>query len=425
MVDGLAVGDDLPRAPPQGRPRQTRLLVEDAHRAVVGVPGVGVARVPGLQPLAGVVAPAKAVEGRRLVRPEDRRPAAGARGQVGVLRLAGGREEVGVQRTHLVGVHEELWAEPANGVPAGAGLGADARQPVAVHVEEVVVPAPARPAAAVQAPVVEGRRVPGALSVHGEHPLPAVGVHHGVDDHHHPLEQLDHLGVGARRQVPGERHGGVRSRGLVSVDRVGHPGHRRRARQDAVELGGLDSAGIVEPGLVGPNLVQVGDVGRRADGGPDQLASLVGPAVALDVHPGAPPGQVAQVARHLGVGRHPAADRLAERGLGRGDLGIVGRAGEEVDGVLELLRIAPADRSEVLVGLLPEGRRCGREEGEGQGGEHGREDVAVFDHGSGPSRWTRSGSTGHGRRGARRGASGPGEFPVGPAASRRPLAVRR
>ncbi len=98
---------------------------------------------------------------------------------------------------------DEQQRMPRAGFPdPTTGLGIDRRQPVAVEVEQVVVAAPPRPVAGVQQRLVVDVRCRRAmLGDLLQEPLPAVGVHHRIDQHDQLVEQIRDLSGGAGDQV--------------------------------------------------------------------------------------------------------------------------------------------------------------------------------------------------------------------------------
>ena len=258
VVDRLAIGQ-CPAGGLLDRGRvDGRLLVENADRADHARPGVGVARVPLLVPLAGVVAPAVAVEGGRLVPGEASPPFEGPLRQVNVDRLAGWVEQVGVEAAHLVGVDHQVRVPGEDRLGATPRLGVHLHEPVAVEVKQIVVAAAGRPQ-----PAVLHRLVVGVLDLALERlelrevALTPVRVHERVDVNDEPLAQGPRRGVGSGRELVGHLHGRVGARELVAVDRVGHPRHPRKRLDDSVGLGGVSQgAGVGKLGVVGLDRLQ-------------------------------------------------------------------------------------------------------------------------------------------------------------------------
>jgi hypothetical protein len=98
-----------------------------------------------------------------------------------------------------VRVDEELRVEGEDRRPARAGLGLRAPDPVAVHVEEVVVAAPVRPAPAAHGVRVEVRDVAGTLLELREDALAPVGVEAGIDDDDDVFQEVGDVRARARR----------------------------------------------------------------------------------------------------------------------------------------------------------------------------------------------------------------------------------
>ncbi len=273
-----------------------------------------------------------AVERLRLLPREDRRPVGAPAREVRVARLAGGGEQVGVLRSHLVRVDEQERVPLGRLPDAPAGLGVDPQDPVAVEVEVIVIAPPPRPVAGVQERLVVDVRSGGAmLGDLLQEALPAVRVHHRVDQYDDVLEQLDDRGVEARRQVINECQGAVRARRFVAVDRVGQPGGDRQRVEQALGLGVVETARIGQPAHAVLDLVQARHVLRRGDDHVVERAALVALGVLDQSGPRASLVPGAQSALDLGRKGGAIAGAEAEDLLLRRDAVVVLGAGKELD----------------------------------------------------------------------------------------------
>ena len=343
MVNGFPIGQHLARSPTQRRSEGAGLLVEDPGRADQGAPRIGVERAPAVSPLAGVVVPAEAIEGLRDAVPEGLLPRAVAARQERVERLLLRIEQEGVEAAHLVGIDEQLRVKGQHCAPATPRFGLGAGHPVAVHVEQVVVAATVRPAAAVHAGPVEAGRAPQLLLDHAHDALPTVGIHDRVDDHDDVLQQGLDAGVGAGHEVVADRHGGIRAGGLVAVDAVAHPGHRGRFGQQRIGLRRLDPAGIEEPARVLPDLGQPLVVRGRRDDRVDQLAALVRRRVGEHAHPRRALLPAFEAGQDLRVMRELRGVAMPQDRVGRRDRRVIARFGEEGSVVDDVLSVEGAD----------------------------------------------------------------------------------
>ena len=202
-------------------------------------PGLAVAGVEGVEDLADEVGLARGVEARGDRAPEGLVPLLLRPGDVRVERLRGRREEVRRVAAHLVQVHRHVRV-PVQEQPQPAacfrlGLG----EPVAVHVEEVVVrPATRPPLVVLRRRGLRVGRSAAAEAVGGQKPGSPVGVLQGVDEH----EGLAPHEVRSRvllrgQEVVGQGQGRVRGRDLVAVDAVHEPHHGRHLADQPVRVG--------------------------------------------------------------------------------------------------------------------------------------------------------------------------------------------
>jgi hypothetical protein len=160
-------------------------------------------------------------------------------------------------------------------------LGLGLREPVAVHVEQVMVRPPAGPPLV----VLGGNRIGigrcrGAQQVVGDETGTAVRVLHRIDhDDRVATHQID-IAVALRRQQV-IRHGerGVRRGDLVAMDAVHQPGHHREPLRQPVGVAAGQAARIREPPQVRFHLIERGDSLGRRDHEEPQRAALPRPGV--------------------------------------------------------------------------------------------------------------------------------------------------
>ena len=194
------------------QPARGRLLISRADRAVEERPCSAVAGIEGVVDFAGEVGKAELVEPARIV-PADQlqRIALGLR-YVRVVGIGFGREEVGRVRTHLVQVHKDERKPFLVDRDAATCLGLRQRNPVAVHVEQVVVGAPAWPwLVAFGRDAASGRFEPGCVVEAIHEAVAAIGVLDGVDEDQRVGEDVQDGGVvaGGEKMI-GRHHRGVR-----------------------------------------------------------------------------------------------------------------------------------------------------------------------------------------------------------------------
>ena len=180
----VAIGQRVAVAARKRQAARRGLLVGHADRALESRPGIAVARVERVVDLADVIGPAAFVEASRVGAAKQLQRGVLALGDVRVQRIGRRREVVGVVAALLVQVDGDLRHVLEANLDAAACFGLRLREPVAVHVEQVMVDAPARPRLVVLGAV--GRRIgrggPSQQVLEHE-PRAAVGVLHGIDQH--------------------------------------------------------------------------------------------------------------------------------------------------------------------------------------------------------------------------------------------------
>ena len=232
---------------------------------------------------------------------------------------------------------------------AAARLGLRCGEPVAVHVEEVVVPAAARPRLVVLGGsglgVGAGRTAQG---VRGQEARAAVRVLERVDEHDRLATHEVGAGVVLRgEQVMGQRERRIRGRDLVAVDGVEQPHDGRQLANEAVGLGGRHRARVGERAQLPLDGLEPRETLRAAQDQHAQGPALLAPRVLDD-------------ARAIGC-------RRRERFEVRPDL--VGA--RDLLAQLVVRDLLQGRNAGVVPGLRADRRGHGKRRGESQGGEHG------------------------------------------------------
>ena len=338
------------------------LLVGHANRALEDRPRLAVSGIEGVVDLADEIGPAALVEALAVGAPEEIERRDLALGDVGVQRVGRRSEVIGVLAALLVQVHVDVRPVVARDLDAAAGLGLGLGEPVAIHVEQVVVRAPARPRLVVLRVVGGGighRRA--ALQVLEHEPGPAVGVLHRIDEHEGLAEHGLHVGVAlGGQQVIRLHQGRVRRGDLVAVDAVSQPDDDRGGLDQAGLVGRRHTARIGQLLQVRLHLLEAGDALRTADDHQPQGPAFPGAGVFEQARPGG---------RGLLEGLEVWPDLL-----GRGDLrtGVVAKHLADGGDSRVVLRAWP---ERLLLGLG--GGRGGQAQGDGdtegqQDGTHER-----------------------------------------------------
>ena len=305
-------------------------LVGHADGAVQAGIGIAVAGVEEVVVLRLVVGPALAVEGLGVGAAEGVEPGQHAAVDARMHRLGGGREEVARVRGHLVEVHVDLGLPGAVGGDAAAALLLRRPGPVAVEIDQVVVLAAAGPGLEVLGgDAVDVRRLALALLVAVEVALAAVRVAQRVDQHDDVVEQPRPVTLRGGERVR-RHHGGLGGGRLVAVHAVGQPHDRRQAPGEALALALREGLGVGEAEALGPDLVEVRQVLRAADGGQLQRPPLVGAPVLPDLDPRRRGGEGVEVGGDVLPVGEAAAHGIAEHGIGARDGRVEGRQLDDV-----------------------------------------------------------------------------------------------
>ena len=180
----VAIGQRVAVAAREGETARRRLLVGVADRSLESRPRVAVSRIERVVDLADVIRPAALVEARGVGAAEQLPAAIWLFVTCGLIASAGGEEVIRVVAALLVEVDGDLRQELETDLDAAAGFRLRLREPVAVHVEQIVIAAPARPRLVVLGRVGSGVCGGGAaLQVLEHEARAAVGVLHRIDQH--------------------------------------------------------------------------------------------------------------------------------------------------------------------------------------------------------------------------------------------------
>ncbi len=241
------------------------LLVRHADRALERRPRVAVARIERVVDLAHVVRPAALVEPGPVGLAEEVPRGDLALRDVRVDGLGGRREVVRVVAALLVEIdgHLRLVVEADRDAPAALGL--RLREPVAVHVEEVVIGAAAGPRLVVLGAVGHGvRRGRLALQVLEDETRAPVRVLHRVDQHQRVAQHgVDAFVALRRQQVIRLHHRGLGRGDLVAVHAVGQPHDHGQFLHEAFRVGGGRGRGDPRGGACRPSPARAARCGRR------------------------------------------------------------------------------------------------------------------------------------------------------------------
>ena len=187
------------------RPPAARHFVRHADRAVQRRPGVAVTGIEEVEALGDEERPPFPGELRRVGAAELVEPRLHFFRQIGVDRPRVGREEVRRVVAHLMEVDEHLRVPLAVFGHSGQRLLLRGPGPVAVHVDEVVVRAPARPRLRMLERLVVRIDLRAARAHEPLHvALAAVGVQQRIDDDHQVVQQR--RGRRIAQQVAGHDH---------------------------------------------------------------------------------------------------------------------------------------------------------------------------------------------------------------------------
>ena len=230
MHDALAIRQRGVVVAGEDQPARRRLLVGHADGAVEDRPRLAVPGIERVVDLADEVREAAIVEARGVGAAERLEPADLIGRDERVERIGRRREVVRRVAAHLVQVHDDVREVVERDRQPPACLRLRLREPVAVHVEQVVVRSPARPRLVVLGAhaiaVGHGRASQLVLE---EEARAAVRVLERVDEHDRLAKnRVDHRVAARGQQVVRLGQRGVRRRDLVAVDGVHQPGHHRQ-----------------------------------------------------------------------------------------------------------------------------------------------------------------------------------------------------
>ena len=271
----VAVGND----DAQSGEAATALLIGHADGALVGRPGVAIARVEQIEDFAGVVQAEILVEITGVVAADLHLELTLEFGEGFVVRSRGRREVIRTFGTHFVeiGVHMRI--------PFVIEARADLRfllrlpRPVAVQIEEIMVGASTGPWLVMLARIaVHIHGFSNGLMVPDRVTIASVRVHGRVDDHNGVFEPFLGFSVGGIGQLVQRKQRRFQAHRLVSVDVVAQPDDG-----DAViDRGSIQQAHTTQ--VVLADLLQFIHVFLRRDEGHHQGTSLIGLSVHLQFH---------------------------------------------------------------------------------------------------------------------------------------------
>ncbi len=226
----IAIGQILAVIAGKDQPARGGLFEGHRNRAVQARPHVAIARIEGVEDLTRKIGHAEPVEPGAMIAAHLDLLGALARRDVRVVGVCRRREVIGLVAAHLmaVDIDNRMPFQHAGDLALSFRLGH--REPIAVHVEQIVVVAPARPGLVMLGSIAV------ALRFHAERglervdePVPPVGVLARIDDDNHIVQNgLDQRIILRSQQVVGQEQRTVAGRDLVSMDIVGEPDHCRR-----------------------------------------------------------------------------------------------------------------------------------------------------------------------------------------------------
>ena len=293
-------------------------FVRHADRAVQRRPGVAVAGIEEVELFARKERPSLFRERLGIGAAEFLQPRIDVLRQVRVDRPRVGREKVRRLVAHLVEVDEDLRIPLRVLGHARAHFALRRPGPVAVHVDQVVIEAAARPRLVVLEGV--GIRI-GLLAARADEPrdvaLAAVGIEQRIDEDDEVVEQRRGIRIGEQRVRHFHRH--FRGRRLVAVHAEGEPGDGGRALGDLVRARLRGRIRIGERGHVRADRIERGAILRRRDHGQHQRAMLVRFAELLHRDQIRPRRQQVEVVEDARVRREAVAEFVAEKFVRRGD----------------------------------------------------------------------------------------------------------
>ena len=334
MDDALPIGEQRVVTPPVHEAARGGLLVGHPHRALEDRPALAVARVEGVVDLLHEVREAALVETLGVRLAEGGEPRVLSRRDVRVLRLRGGREVVRGLSAHLVKVHHHVRIPLQVDAHAPHRLRLGKGEPVAVHVEQVVVRAAAGPGLV----ALRGHRVGvghgGAADVVlGEEPCAAVWVLERIDEDDGLAEDRVDRGIAlGGEEMVGLGEGGVRRRDLVAVNGVDQPRHDGQIANETLRVSRPERTRIGQASQIRLDRVQPRDAFRRRDDHGVQRAAFPGTRVLEEARAlGGGRGQRAQVGDDLVGARNLGPEVVAGHRLQRGDARVVARARGQIE----------------------------------------------------------------------------------------------
>ncbi len=275
MHHAVAIGERGVVGSLEGEAARRRLLVGHADRAVEHRPGVAVAGIERVVDLADEIEPPALIETGGVGAAEEVESGDLALGDVRIERIGGRREVIGVVAALLVQVDGYFGEVLAKHLHAASRLGLRLGEPVAVHIEEIVVRAPTRPWLVVLGVVRGGVGSHGArLQVLEQEAGATVGILHRIDQYQRVAQHEIHVGVPLRgEQVIRLLQRGIRRRDLVAVHPVGEPDHGGQVAHQPLRIRRREVARVGEALQIGLDLIELRDpLGAADDHEPERTA---------------------------------------------------------------------------------------------------------------------------------------------------------
>ena len=266
--DSLAVGEGRVVVAREDQAAGRCLFVRHPDRAVEDRPRLAVPGIERVVDLADEVREAAIVEARGVGAAKRLEPADLVRGDERVERIGRRREVVRRVAAHLVQVHDDVREVVQRDLQAAQRFRLGLREPVAVHVEQVVIRPAAGPRLVVfGAEAIAVGRGGASKLVLEKKPRTAVRVLERIDQHDRLAEdRVDHRIPTGRQQVVGLGKRGVRRRDLVAVDGVHQPSHHRQLTRQPRLIGARQRARVGQALEIRLDLVEAADPCRRRDG---------------------------------------------------------------------------------------------------------------------------------------------------------------
>ena len=283
---GIAIGDGKVVGALDDEAAGGAVFIGHGDGTEIDGPAVAVAGIPGIVSVAGEVTEAELIEIFGVALADIDLVVALPFGHVGVEGVGGRGEVVAGVSAHFVEIHHHLRMPFEHGGDAAFGFGLGHGDPVAVHVEEVMVGATAGPGFG----VFSGERVGVGLQAFAlfealDEAVAPVGILHGIYDDEVFGEDGGHeFVIAGGEEVVGGHDAGVSGGDLIAVHAVRQPDDDGQGGDGGAGGGIGGPAGVCEAGDAVFDLGEAGDVGLGADDGVDELAAFPGFAVFDELH---------------------------------------------------------------------------------------------------------------------------------------------